>query len=94
MTCQKKQLDRPQKSRVGRVSGNETFFFWPRISDTWIVGHLLFSGPMNLLHQVEQKPARCVHVRDIFIGITEDSKHTEVSQIGLFIVVSKEAVLA
>ena len=25
----KKKFGRPQKSRVGRVSGNENFFFWP-----------------------------------------------------------------
>ena len=27
LKCLKKNLGRPQKSRVGRVSGNETFFY-------------------------------------------------------------------
>ena len=29
LRCLKTIWSRPQKSRVGRVSGNETFFFWP-----------------------------------------------------------------
>ena len=29
LKCLKQNLGRPQKRRVGRVSGNDTIFFWP-----------------------------------------------------------------
>ena len=42
-------LGRPQKSRVRRVSGNETFFFWPNNSlKNWLLKLSIVEAPYNM----------------------------------------------
>ena len=56
LKCLKNILGRPQKSRVGRVSGNDTFFFfWPHQLPGWNSALVYCWRPVDQMAEVGER---------------------------------------